>query len=476
MAVEIYFPLELAALAGVPEKLTVNANTVGEAVQQLCRRHPTLAGWFSGKEHSGQPEVGILVRRGGRQLPAAAHMPLETGDTIVISHTGSLTARPAGGEGKLSSEEMQRYSRHLLIPQVGLEGQLKLKQARVLIVGAGGLGSPAALYLAAAGVGTLGLVDSDDVELTNLQRQILHGQSDQGRPKVQSAADRLAQINPHVQLELHPVQLTSENALDILPAYDIVLDGTDNFPTRYLINDACGLLGKPFVYGSIFRFEGQVSVFDARSGPCYRCLHPTPPPPGLVPDCAEGGVLGVLPGIIGSLQALEALKWILGIGRTLLGRLLLFDALEHRFLEMALPRDPSCPLCGKQRRITQLIDYPAFCGLTPDGQKENQTDLISPLELQKLLDSENPPLLIDVREPHEFRIAHLPARLIPLGQLPQRLNELNPNQAIVLYCRTGVRSAQGLQLLKKAGFKQVKHLAGGLHAWARDVDPSMPVY
>jgi sulfur-carrier protein adenylyltransferase/sulfurtransferase len=378
----------------------------------------------------------------------------------------------------LSRDEISRYSRHLIMPEVGMEGQLKLKSGRVLIIGAGGLGSPLSLYLAAAGVGALGLVDFDKVELTNLQRQILHSTDSIGRSKLDSARERLLELNPEVKIETHDTRLTSENALDILRKYDVIVDGTDNFPTRYLVNDACVLLGKPNVYGSIFRFEGQASVFGAPEGPCYRCLFPEPPPPGFVPSCAEGGVLGVLPGIIGVVQATEAVKLLLGIGEPLVGRLLVYDALRMNFRELELRKDPACPICGPNRTIHELIDYEEFCGVAarpdtpiPDGNE------IEPLELKDLLDRQLPILVLDVREPYEWQVCRIPgATLIPLGQLPSRTEELGAAQDIVVYCHSGVRSRRAVELLRAEGFPGVRNLRGGILAWADQVDPSMPRY
>jgi sulfur-carrier protein adenylyltransferase/sulfurtransferase len=374
----------------------------------------------------------------------------------------------------LSPAELIRYARHLLLPGVGLEGQQRLKSARVLVVGAGGLGSPAAMYLAAAGAGTIGLVDFDRVDLSNLQRQIIHDTAAIGTPKLESAARRLSQINPHISIPSFATRLTSDNALDILAGFDIILDGSDNFPTRYLINDACVLLGKPYVYGSILRFDGQVSLFDAKTGPCYRCLFAEPPPPGLVPSCAEGGVLGVLPGIIGSIQALEAIKWILGTGETLAGRLLLLDALTMKTREIALQKDPACSVCGTNPTITELIDYEAFCGLTPDLSAELE---VTVEELAREMSGGLPPVLIDVREPYEWEIGHIEgARLVPLGDLRKRLGELDPHARIVTYCHHGMRSFQALELLLSAGFSNVRSLEGGIDAWAREVDPAMARY
>jgi adenylyltransferase/sulfurtransferase len=394
--------------------------------------------------------------------------------TIVPSIAGGSPA--LGSEAALSHAEVLRYSRHLLLPEVGIAGQRKLKSARVLTVGAGGLGSPLSLYLAAAGVGTIGIVDFDVVDLTNLQRQIVHGTSTLGQPKLESAEARLSDVNPNVRIEKHETRLTSQNALEILREYDIVVDGTDNFPTRYLVNDACVLLGKPNVYGSIFRFEGQASVFYAPQGPCYRCLYSEPPPPGLVPSCAEGGVLGVLPGIIGSIQALETIKWIIGAGDSLIGRLLLFDALKLRFRELQLRKDPSCPVCGEQPTIRELIDYEAFCGIGAEPAYDGPE--ITAEELSREMQQKGPELvLIDVREPHEWEIAHIEgARLIPLGQLPERLGELDGHSEIVTHCHHGVRSMKALQLLKGAGFSRVRSLAGGIDAWADRIEVGMPRY
>jgi len=375
----------------------------------------------------------------------------------------------------LSHEELLRYSRHLTLPDVGLEGQSKLRDARVLLVGAGGLGSPAALYLAAAGVGTLGLVDFDLVDLSNLQRQILHGTSGIGSAKTESARARLRDINPHVQLATFAERLTSANALTILRDFDIVVDGSDNFPTRYLVNDACVLLGKPDVYGSVFRFDGQVSVFYAKQGPCYRCLYAEPPPPDLVPSCAEGGVLGVLPGIIGSLQALEAIKLILGFGEPLIGRLLLFDGRRMQFRELALEKDPECPVCGIHPTVTSLIDYETFCGEVGRGTGDGVE--ISAQELQRERGSKPDLVLLDVREPREAQIARIEgARLIPLRELPRRLAELPGHAEIVTHCHHGQRSLQAREILKGAGFANVRSLAGGIDAWSREVDAEVPRY
>jgi molybdopterin/thiamine biosynthesis adenylyltransferase/rhodanese-related sulfurtransferase len=380
---------------------------------------------------------------------------------------------------QLTKDEVLRYSRHLIMPEVGMEGQLRLKQARVLCVGAGGLGSPLALYLAAAGVGRLGIVDFDVVDFTNLQRQVIHGTGDVGRSKLQSARETIQDINPHVEVDLYETRLTSDNALDIFRDYDIVADGTDNFATRYLVNDACVLLGKPNVYGSIFRFEGQASVFYAKEGPCYRCLYPEPPPPGLVPSCAEGGVLGVLPGIIGCIQALETLKLILGKGAPLIGRLLLFDALQMQFRELKLRKNPDCPVCGEHPTIHELIDYEEFCGIRGGESMQQPAGVpeITPTELKKMMDEHRPFVLIDVREPHEYEICRIPgSTLIPLGEIAQRMNELNSADEIVVHCRSGMRSAKAVQILMQAGFRKIHNLKGGILAWSDEVDPSVPKY
>ncbi|MDH3206047.1 MAG: molybdopterin-synthase adenylyltransferase MoeB [Gemmatimonadota bacterium] len=386
-------------------------------------------------------------------------------------------------ESELSRAELYRYARHLALPQVGIEGQKRLKAGRVLCVGAGGLGSPLALYLAAAGVGTLGIVDFDVVDESNLQRQILHGTKDVGRSKLDSAEDRLRDINPHVRVVKHESQLSSANALGILADYDVVVDGTDNFPTRYLVNDACVLLGKPNVYGSVFRWEGQASVFATKGGPCYRCLFREPPPPGLVPNCAEGGVLGVLPGIIGSLQALETIKLLLGQGDSLVGRLLIFDALGMEWREVKLRRNPDCPVCGDSPTQTELIDYDVFCGVAPVSGGESAHDAravpeVDAATVAQQLESDAPPFLLDVREPWEWAVSSLAmrgARLIPLGELADRLGEIPEDRPVVVYCRTGPRSLQAALVMIDAGFDPVSNLQGGMIAWARDVEPGLPV-
>jgi adenylyltransferase/sulfurtransferase len=381
---------------------------------------------------------------------------------------------------ELSHEEIHRYSRHLLIPDVGLKGQQKLKTASVLVVGTGGLGSPVALYLAAAGIGRIGLVDYDVVDFSNLQRQIIHGESRLGDLKVKSARDRMLDLNPEIQVDIFNEVLNSENAFKIAESYDLIIDGTDNFPTRYLVNDLCVLTGKPNVYGSIFRFDGQASVFYAKKGPCYRCLFPEPPPPGLVPSCAEGGVLGVLPGTIGSIQATETLKLILEIGEPLIGKLLIYDALDMSFQSVKLHKNPDCKVCGKHPEVTELIDYEAFCGVPTHEDEEGSAGKdwdITAKELEKHLTSGKPLRLIDVREPHEQEISNLEgAEIMPLGQFASRLSELDSAEDIVLFCKAGTRSTRALEILASAGFKKVKNLKGGINAWANEVDPSLPIY
>ena len=394
---------------------------------------------------------------------------METRQPLVHSPNGAV---------ELSNEEIARYSRHLIMPEVALDGQKKLKQARVLTIGAGGLGAPLAMYLAAAGVGTLGIVDFDVVDESNLQRQIIHGTSDIGRPKMESARDRINDINPNVHVEAYEEALSSENALEIFKDFDVIVDGTDNFPTRYLVNDACVLTGKPNVYGSIFRFEGQASVFWAKEGPCYRCLYPEPPPPGLVPSCAEGGVLGILPGAIGTIQATETVKLILGIGEPLIGRLLLYDALGMSFREMKLRKDPNCPVCGENPSVTELIDYQEFCGI-PQANAQATADEVPEItvqELKKRLDNGENLSVLDVREPHEYEVANIGARLIPLNELPERLAELDRDVPLAVHCKTGGRSARAVKLLQETGFQNAFNVEGGITAWSEAIDPSVPKY
>jgi len=381
----------------------------------------------------------------------------------------------------LSSNEIARYSRHLIMPEVGMDGQKRLKASSILLIGAGGLGSPAAMYLAAAGVGRIGIVDFDVVDFSNLQRQLLHGTPDVGRSKLQSAKDRLQALNPNVQIDTYETALSSENALKLFAPYDVILDGTDNFPTRYLVNDACVLSGnKPNAYGSIFRFEGQASVFATKDGPCYRCLYPEPPPPGLVPSCAEGGVLGVLPGVIGVIQATETVKLMLGIGEPLIGRFLIYDALKMRFRELKLKKDPDCPVCGTHPTVTKLIDYEQFCGIHPEPQQAAATGNpweITAVELKRQMDAGEDPFILDVREPNEYQINRIPgSTLIPLGELPRRYQELDPDRSIVALCKMGSRSAKAVDYLRTVGFKNIKNLRGGILEWIDKVDPSQPKY
>jgi sulfur-carrier protein adenylyltransferase/sulfurtransferase len=499
--IPIHIPTPLRPYVDRRAVVEVDAVTVGDALRLLVERHEALARHLY--DEAGRLRRYVNVYRNDediRHLEREA-TTLGAGDSISIvpSIAGGAPDRgvppaakapaagpqpPAWATGAdglppMSQDELLRYSRHLILPEVGLDGQRRIKAASVLIVGAGGLGSPLALYLAAAGIGRLGLVDFDRVDVSNLQRQVLYGVSSLGTPKLEAARARLADLNPGVQVDTYETSLTSENALDLISRYDIVVDGTDNFPTRYLVNDACTLAGKPNVYGSIFRFEGQASVFDARVGPCYRCLYPDPPPPGLVPSCAEGGVLGVLPGVIGVIQGIETLKLILGIGETLVGRLLIFDALGMRFREMKLRKDPDCPLCGNHPTITELIDYQAFCGMPTAAEAEEAmaTWEITVQELKARQEQGSEFMLIDVREPHEFEIARIPgAKLIPLNTIPARLSELDSSAEIVLQCHHGHRSMRALEFLHSSGFRKLKNLRGGIDAWSREVDSSVPRY
>ena len=480
---KILIPTPLRQYAGKQDAVEVAASTVGEALAKLTDQYGDLRRHLFSDEGKLRSFVNVYVNDEDIRYLKKTDTPLHPGDTlsIVPSIAGGSTAL-AAPPVSLSKEEILRYSRHLIMPEVAMDGQLKLKSAKVLLVGTGGLGSPAALYLGAAGVGRIGLVDFDVVDSTNLHRQIIHGTKDVGRKKLDSAAETIRDINPHVEIDRHEVTLSSENALDILREYDIVVDGTDNFPTRYLVNDACVLLGKPNVYGSIFRFEGQATVFAYDGGPCYRCLYPEPPPPGLVPSCAEGGVLGILPGVIGLVQATETVKLILGAGETLKGRLLLYDALGMRFRELKLRRNPECPVCGDHPVITELIDYHQFCGIphqeeqAPAPGKLTEWE-IDPVEVKARMDRQERFVLIDVREPHEYQICSIPhARLIPLGDLPKRVHELDSAEDIVLHCRTGVRSGKAVDFLRQAGFRRVKNMVGGILAWSDKVDPRVPKY
>jgi molybdopterin/thiamine biosynthesis adenylyltransferase/rhodanese-related sulfurtransferase/molybdopterin converting factor small subunit len=477
MSVTVSIPTPLRSFTAGQDSIELAGATVGQVLDGLMATHAGLRRHLLQDDGRLRNFVNLYLNETDIRHLESTATPVHPGDvlTIVPSIAGG-GAPVTQTEPQLSHAEVLRYSRHLLLPEVGIGGQRKLKAARVLTIGAGGLGSPLSLYLAAAGVGTIGIVDFDAVDLTNLQRQIVHGTSTLGRPKLESAEARLTDLNPNVRIEKHETRLSSHNALEILREYDIVVDGTDNFPTRYLVNDACVLLGKPNVYGSIFRFEGQASLFYAKQGPCYRCLYSEPPPPGLVPSCAEGGVLGVLPGIIGSIQALEVIKWIIGAGDSLIGRLVLFDALKLRFRELQLRKDPACPICGDVPSIHELIDYEAFCGIGAEPSYEGPE--ITAEELRRELDEKGTGLvLIDVREPHEWEIAHIEgAQLIPLGQLPERLGDLDGHAEIVTHCHHGARSMKALGLLKGAGFNRVRSLAGGIDAWADRVEVGMARY
>jgi len=480
MSVRILIPTPLRAFTDQQSTVHANGGTVGDVLRSLTTTHPGLQPHLYAADGALRRFVNVYVNdRDIRQLQREATSVAAT-DTVSIvpSVAGGSGASATTDEAMLTAEELQRYSRHLILPEVGVEGQERLKQARVVCIGAGGLGSPASLYLAAAGVGTIGLVDFDAVDASNLQRQILYSTRDVGRRKLEAAAERLTGLNPNVRIVAHEAALTSANALDILKDYDVVVDGADNFPTRYLVNDACVLLGKPNAYGSIFRFDGQASVFATKGGPCYRCLYPEPPPPGLVPSCAEGGVLGVLPGLVGTIQATEALKLILGVGQTLAGRLLLIDALTMEVRTMKLERDPACPVCGDHPTVTRLIDYQQFCGIGPAAA--SSVPEIKVEELKAELDARRNLWILDVREPSEFKICRIPgSTLIPLGELPKRLAEI-PQGAdapdIVVHCKMGGRSTKAVALLRDHGITNARNLTGGILAWIDRVDPTLRKY
>jgi molybdopterin/thiamine biosynthesis adenylyltransferase/rhodanese-related sulfurtransferase/molybdopterin converting factor small subunit len=486
MSTKIHIPTPLRPFTGKRDVVELEGNTVGELLANLTSEHEALKKHLYNEEGRLRSFVNIYLNDEDIRYLDREQTPVKPGDTLsiipsVAGGTGATAAPPRATI--LTAEEVTRYSRHLILPEVGMEGQKKLKASSVLCIGAGGLGSPVAMYLAAAGIGTLGLVDFDVVDYSNLQRQILHGTPDVGRPKLQSAKDRLKALNPGVEIRTFETALTSQNALEIFKDFDVIVDGTDNFPTRYLVNDACVLLNKPNAYGSIFRFEGQASVFGTKEGPCYRCLYPEPPPPGLVPSCAEGGVLGVLPGIIGCIQANETLKLLLGIGEPLIGRFLVFDALRTKFRELKLRKDPDCPVCGTHPTVTALIDYDQFCGVTPAAQEPALTNdtaasqEITVLELKARRDRGEDLFVLDVREPHEYEINRIPgSTLIPLGELPERFTELDANREIVAQCKSGMRSARAAAFLREHGFKNVKNLKGGILAWVDQVDPSQPKY
>ena len=481
-SVTIRIPTPLRQYVEDRESLAVEGETVQELLDGLVDRYGPLKRYLLEEDGRLRNFVNVYVNDQDIRYLDEGSTAVGEGDTVLIvpSVAGgafpnvTLGPQPPVRRG-LSQEEIKRYSRHLILPEVGLEGQEKLRGSSALIVGVGGLGAPLGMYLTAAGVGRLGLVDFDTVEESNLQRQVLFDTKDLTRPKLQAAQERLEGLNPGVQVETHEARLSSENALDILADYDVIIDGTDNFPTRYLVNDASVLLGKPNVYGSIFRFEGQVSVFDAKRGPCYRCLYPEPPPPGLVPSCAEGGVLGVLPGVVGSLQAMEALKVLLGKGDALIGRLLLFDAMRMDFRELKLRKDPSCPVCGDDPTVTELIDYEAFCGLGEEDALDSafQVDVAEAAEMIEKGDA----MLLDVREPMEWQIVHIEgAKLMPVGEVPYKVGELSTADNIIVHCHTGARSARITQFLRDLGFQKVWNMAGGIDAWAAQVDPTLTRY
>jgi adenylyltransferase/sulfurtransferase len=483
--IKIFIPTPLRPFTDKLDTVEVDGATVGELLQNLTTKYAGLKQHLYAADGKLRSFVNVYVNDDDIRYLQKDQTPVKAGDTV------SIIPSVAGGSPavtevlpELSGDEIKRYSRHLIMPEVGVEGQRKLKAGKVLCIGAGGLGSPAAMYLAAAGVGTIGIVDFDVVDFSNLQRQLLHGTPDVGRPKLDSAKDRLNALNPNVHIETYDAALSSENAMKFFEPYDVILDGTDNFPTRYLVNDACVLSGKPNAYGSIFRFEGQASVFATKDGPCYRCLYPEPPPPGLVPSCAEGGVFGVLPGIIGVIQATETIKLILGIGEPLIGRFMIYDALRMRFRELKLRKDADCPVCGTHPTVTRLIDYEQFCGVAPhqlaaEAAKTPATsaDALTSRELKAELDRGEKLVIVDVREPQEYQINRIQGSvLIPLGDLPKRYVELDPNANIVSQCKSGVRSAKAQEFLRSKGFTSVRNLTGGILGWIDQVDPSQPKY
>jgi molybdopterin/thiamine biosynthesis adenylyltransferase/rhodanese-related sulfurtransferase/molybdopterin converting factor small subunit len=482
MSNRVLIPTPLRPFTGKQEMVEVSGGTVGELLADLTRQYDGLRKHLYTDDGRLRSFVNIYVNDEDIRYLQKEQTPVKTGDTVSIVPSVAGGAGAAVGEElpSLTSLEIKRYSRHLILPEVGMDGQRKLKAAKVLCIGAGGLGSPVALYLAAAGVGTIGIVDFDVVDYSNLQRQILHGTPDVGHSKLESARNKLEALNPAVRVELYDEALSSANALDLFEPYDVIIDGTDNFPTRYLVNDACVLLRKPNAYGSIFRFEGQASVFGLESGPCYRCLYPEPPPPGLVPSCAEGGVLGVLPGIIGTIQATEALKLILGAGEPLIGRFLIFDALRMKFRELKLRKDPDCPVCGTHPTVTALIDYEQFCGIgaaaTEPAAPADDAREITSTDLKARLDRGDRLVVLDVREPLEYQINRIDGSvLIPLGELAQRYGELDPRVEIVAQCKSGVRSAKAADFLRQKGYR-VKNLKGGILDWIDKVDSTQPKY
>jgi adenylyltransferase/sulfurtransferase len=498
---KILIPTPLRPYTDKQDAVDAAGATVGELLTDLTTKHAGLKAHLYNEQGKLRSFVNIYVNDEDIRYLQKEQTAVKADDTVSIipsvaggadTTLAPVSPKPQSGEGgrtglhperelpELTNEEIKRYSRHLIMPEVGVEAQKKLKAAKVLCIGAGGLGSPAALYLAAAGVGTLGIVDFDTVDFSNLQRQILHGTPDVGRSKLASAKDKLNAINPNVKIELYETALSSENALELFAPYDVILDGTDNFPTRYLVNDACVLLGKPNAYGSIFRFEGQASVFATKDGPCYRCLYPEPPPPGLVPSCAEGGVLGVLPGMIGIIQATEAIKLIIGVGEPLIGRFMIYDALKMKFRELKLRKDPDCPVCGTHPTVTKLIDYEQFCGVVPAAPEPvavNNATEITAVELKQRLDRGDALKIVDVREPNEYQINRIAgSQLIPLGDIPKRYQELNKSDEIVVQCKSGARSAKAADFLRSVGFTRVLNLKGGILDWVDKVDPSQPKY
>ncbi len=496
---KILIPTPLRPYTDKKDAVDADGATVAELLADLTTKHAGLKTHLYNEQGKLRSFVNVYVNDEDIRYLQKEQTPVKASDTVSIipsvaggvpeqgsRSSGAVAEKPPSVQAErelpeLTNEEIKRYSRHLIMPEVGIDGQRKLKAGKVLCIGAGGLGSPVAMYLAAAGVGTIGIVDFDVVDFSNLQRQILHGTPDVGRSKLASAKDRLNSLNPEIAIDTYEVALSSENALELFRPYDVIVDGTDNFPTRYLVNDACVLLGKPNAYGSIFRFEGQASVFGAKDGPCYRCLYPEPPPPGLVPSCAEGGVLGVLPGVIGTIQAMETIKLILGIGEPLVGRFLIFDALRMKFRELKLRKDPDCPVCGTHPTVKALIDYEQFCGVHPAEPEPaavaHSTTEISAVELKKRLDRGDKLTLLDVREPNEYQINRIPGTvLIPLGEVPRRYRELNPDDEIVVNCKVGARSAKAADFLRSVGFKRVLNLRGGIVEWIEKVDPSQPRY
>jgi len=493
---KILIPTPLRPYTDKQDTVEASGATVGELLADLTAKHAGLKAHLFNEQGKLRSFVNIYVNDEDIRYLEKEQTPVKSDDTISIipSVAGGAPASAEASAGKpsavasgfsrtlpeLTNDEIKRYSRHLIMPEVGVEGQRKLKASKVLCIGAGGLGSPAAIYLAAAGVGTLGIVDFDTVDFSNLQRQILHGTPDVGRSKLASAKDRLNALNPNVKIETYETALSSANALELFAPYDVIVDGTDNFPTRYLVNDACVLLGKPNAYGSIFRFEGQASVFATKDGPCYRCLYPEPPPPGLVPSCAEGGVLGVLPGIIGVIQATETIKLIIGVGEPLIGRFMIYDALKMKFRELKLRKDPDCPVCGTHPTVTTLIDYEQFCGVVPAAPEPatvNHATDITAVELKQRLDRGDALTIVDVREPNEYQINRIPGSvLMPLGDVPKRYAELDPADEIVVQCKMGGRSAKAADFLRSVGFTRVLNLKGGILEWVDRVDPSQPKY